>query len=395
MVGKFLFCFVANMAESGDGGPTGKQDGVDEVCPKCDKVVKNRDMALLCDLCEFWYHISCEEVTKEAYRFLMRKDVSAIHWYCKRCDITARKILSHVTRLEKRQDDVERKVEKLEKYSHENFEELRSEVEKLKAEVIPGEENFMKLRKDLDEIKTKVCEEVKEEVGRSYRDIVKEEAKKVYDVQAAVISGEEVIAKTTSKIQERLDRKNNLVLYNVPEEVKREMNLGIRSEKIKHDKMILKEVCAEIGVNCYDDDIVSVTRLGKYMGAQDSETTKPRPILVVLNDGVKGKVMRNAHKLKDCKNLVYKNIGLSHDMNEEERRKNNDLRKVAAERNMEAQSKDEENNFLYVVRGLPWERAIVRIRRRTTRGSEAHNEEVGIGSNGTHAAGAEGVDSTV
>lgn len=244
----------------------------------------------------------------------------------------------------------------------------------MKAIVMVRRETEDKILKDLDKMKTTFCEEIKDAVCRSYRDIVKEEVKKVHEDNPESGNEQVIIDKSASLIQERLDRRNNLILYNVPEEVVKGKDLSIRAEKIKQDIMIFKDLCAEIGVKCYDDDVIDIKRLGKYTGVSEEQaSSKPRPILVTVGCGRKERVMRNLYKLKNCRNDLLRNIGISHDMNVEERKRDNELRREVQEKNM--RERDTEN--FYVVRGPPWRRIIVCQKKKTTQGGQLQRGEGG------------------
>ena len=71
--------------------------------------------------------------------------------------------------------------------------------------------------------------------------------------------------------------------------------------------------------------------------------------------------MRNVYRLKDTGNRMLKRIRVSHDMTQEERRKDEELRMEARRRNEEGT-----DNFFYVVRGNPWERYILKLKKRET-----------------------------
>lgn len=58
----------------------------------------------------------------------------------------------------------------------------------------------------------KFCDEEREDVGNIYRDIVKDEVKRVYEASAEDGNKGDLIAISTNIIQERLDRRYNLVL---------------------------------------------------------------------------------------------------------------------------------------------------------------------------------------
>ena len=114
-------------------------------------------------------------------------------------------------------------------------------------------------------------------------------------------------------------------------------------------------------MECYVDDILNVKRIGKFKRnvSQINEEVAPRPIIVTLKEGIKEKIMRNVHRLKNTDNKMLKGIRVSHDMTQEERRKDAELRMEAKRRNEE-----ETDDFFYVVRGNPWERYILKLKKK-------------------------------
>ena len=140
----------------------------------------------------------------------------------------------------------------------------------------------------------------------------------------------------------------------------------MKSEKIKHDKAIILELCIDIDAGCYADDIVDVKRIGKFRRNQGqiNEEVTPRPIIVTLKEGIQEKIMRNVYKLKNTKNEMLKRIRVSHDMTQEERKYDMELRMEAKKRNEE----EVDQNLFYVVRGNPWERYILKLKKRGVTG---------------------------
>jgi hypothetical protein len=109
-------------------------------------------------------------------------------------------------------------------------------------------------------------------------------------------------------------------------------------------------------------DIINLKRVGKknqVRKAYDEETVVPRLMVVTLNENVKATVMKNVHKLREVKSDYYKKIGIKHDMTQDEREKEIALKKEAKKK----QEDDKNGNFLYLVRGHPWERRIVKIKK--------------------------------
>ena len=120
--------------------------------------------------------------------------------------------------------------------------------------------------------------------------------------------------------------------------------------------------CIEAGVS--ELDIISIKRIGKKNQTRvvkGEEKIVPRPLLLTLTEICKQKVMKNVHKLRNAEDK-FRTMSVKHDMTQEEREHDKKLRNEAKEK----QEKDKNGNFLYVVRGMPWERHIQKIKVKKT-----------------------------
>ena len=142
----------------------------------------------------------------------------------------------------------------------------------------------------------------------------------------------------------------------------KENQSNIKEECVRLDKDAIQELCSEIGVTVNKEDIKHVKRIGmkgKIVKINDEDIVVPRIVIVTCTDDSKAKIMKNAHKLAGSSSDYFKKIGIKHDMTREEREHEAKLKNEAKEKNKAEQSKD----FVYLVKGLPWERRIVKIRK--------------------------------
>ena len=102
-------------------------------------------------------------------------------------------------------------------------------------------------------------------------------------------------------------------------------------------------------------------RLGHIVDNQDdTDTQRSRPLLVSFENGKdKIDVIKNAYKMRDAEE-PYNNTSIAQDMSPEERKQNRELKETAKARNQANQN----TNDLYVVRGLPWDRKVVKVKKR-------------------------------
>ena len=103
-----------------------------------------------------------------------------------------------------------------------------------------------------------------------------------------------------------------------------------------------------------EKDIGDITRLGKK--PTESEA-RPRPIKVTFTSGhIKENIMPRLRRLKDAPENLER-ITVKNDPSHDERKEEQELRKQATEHNKGSK------NYKFVVRGPPWSRKIVKVRK--------------------------------
>lgn len=82
-------------------------------CGSCRKIVKTNESAVECDLCKFWFHTKCAEVKDTLVKFLESKDGqdANVHWYCKICGQSTKKLLDQMSSIDVRMTIVEEKLD--------------------------------------------------------------------------------------------------------------------------------------------------------------------------------------------------------------------------------------------------------------------------------------------
>jgi hypothetical protein len=166
-----------------------------------------------------------------------------------------------------------------------------------------------------------------------------------------------IIKQATNEMQSRMDRKNNIVMFNVNEQ-----EGNIKEDISTKETETVIDIAQQIGVNIDVSDIINLKRVGKKNQVRKvygEENVVPRLMVVALNENVKATVMKNVHKLREVKSDYYKKIGIKHDMTQDEGEKEIALKKESKKK----QEDDKNGNFLYLVRGHPWERRIVKIKK--------------------------------
>lgn len=90
----------------------GGAETADETCGKCQKVVRNSDSGLQCEKCDTWFHIKCENISLEFYKSLSKAREEI--WFCTACEGKVKSLIDTVKALEKKNDELQGKMECLE-----------------------------------------------------------------------------------------------------------------------------------------------------------------------------------------------------------------------------------------------------------------------------------------
>lgn len=106
-----------------------KEQKEQERCGQCNKMVTDKDSGVLCEICESWFHTSCEGISEEVYKVLCRSDI--LHWFCKRCSLGALKTLKSVGRLIEKVDVLEERIVAMQSETQREIQELKHSFEEI------------------------------------------------------------------------------------------------------------------------------------------------------------------------------------------------------------------------------------------------------------------------
>jgi hypothetical protein len=80
-------------------------------CARCKVTFRKKDKCLQCELCELWYHASCEDVNDAKFELLQDP---TLHWYCAlSCNRVATKYLSNLAHVDERISGIADAVQKI------------------------------------------------------------------------------------------------------------------------------------------------------------------------------------------------------------------------------------------------------------------------------------------
>ncbi len=308
---------VASMATAAEDNSQENQAEEKSKCGRCRGNLSDRDAIIPCEICKQNFHIQCENVNKTLHKTIMdskkpRSKVK-IHWYCAACDVVTVNMMQHVSVLEDNQKKLQRRVSDLE----------------IEVKRRPSEEEFKKLEGRVTKL-----EKAKVEQAGSAR-----------DTETTKATTSEMI----KEIKDQEERKRNIVLHNVTEK-----NTENAEERTKHDREQLKELGKVCKQTIKKEDVVMIRRLGKRNG------NRPRPLLVEFKDEEKkAALMQNLVNLSNAPDNLRK-ISVQHDLTKKQREEEKKMREEAKK----MESEDESGEYNYRIRGPPWDRRIVRMKKR-------------------------------
>ena len=107
------------------------------------------------------------------YKFLMKTEESAIHWYCSKCNTVVGKVIKNMTKISKRQDKMEKRLDDFEDKTYEGLGVVKADLEKLKETVtsMPRENDVKEIIKlEIDEVKDKVHDEFQMKMRKEFNE---------------------------------------------------------------------------------------------------------------------------------------------------------------------------------------------------------------------------------
>jgi len=360
----------------------------------CSKVTGS-DTWLACELCEGWFHSKCVNVKDDAYKIL--QELETCHWYCSQCNVKLGKIIPTMVKLHDRIQDVDNRVAKMENDMKVHIGNVIKIKQDITEKMTEAENSMIKNLKDIkidwhgkltqldlslveyDKKMDDMRHEIRQEIASSI-DGVKREMQNVLDDNTSVkrVASEdpsfaEVVAKevdaklglvsnemrtmqktltetraAVTEEQDKENRRNNVILYRVPEST-----AGTVVERSADDKCFCDQFVVALQTGVVGEDLKKIFRLGK----RSEDLTEPRPLLIQLSSRwAKNALMENLGKLRSLE-AKFKNVIVAHDMTVNERNVCKGLVRQAKEK-----TEQDSGDFVYRVRGPPGHMIIQRFR---------------------------------
>jgi hypothetical protein len=228
------------------------------------------------------------------------------------------------------------------------------------------------------DLQARIAEAVKKEVKRAttpdlqatIQDAVEKEVKKAAPhaaSSAGTTTQQAVSPKThmrmtvenvTGEMKDRERRRNNVIIHGIVEP-----KSNVKRDVVEADTKALLEIIKDtLEVDVTKQDLAQVIRLGKKADGLK------RPIkLTVASGNTKSEIFRNLIKLR---NSNHNSVSFNHDMTPLEREQNKKL----VEEAKSLAKKDETGQWLYRVRGPPWDRKILKTRKKGEKSETRQNQ---------------------
>ena len=257
-------------------------------CKTCSKEVESK--GIQCDRCHSWLHQECTELKPAQFKFLDENQIPGITWHCKKCEIDAE--------TETEQPDA-------------RFAQQGAKIDNLGL-LINAVQQQQAAMQQQNQVILDLLKEKNKSTDRPIEEVIKTQFKELYE--------------NNNEMQEK---KNNLILRNVPEKESED-----EGEMIEHDRIAVRHILNHVDPKVAD--AVKINRLGKPRPAGSA----PRPIRITLNEEDRNIVLRNEKRMKDYTN--FRNVRISRDKTRQEQDEDK-------KRYLDCQKKREETKQDYII----------------------------------------------
>ena len=236
-------------------------------CRTCSKDVHGQD-GIQCDKCDCWVHYGCSGLSKAEFNFIAKHESDNLKWVCNPC---------------------------------------------LKTDSLDTGACLAQQGNKMDTLFAIVLEVQKQ--NRIILDMLKNERRLEEKIKTQV---EEVI----NDQKEKEEKKNNLILFNIPEGNGEDAQADNKKDT-EQVKDVLNFVCPDVNLK----EIDCTMRLGQ----KRDDIKRPRPVKVTLvNTEAKGKILKNAKKLKNHES--FSKVGIASDKTKKEMQEYRALKEKLDER---------------------------------------------------------------
>jgi len=285
-------------------------------CVVCNEESLSDEVQMLeCEVCELRFCHTCLKISEEEYEFLSRR--VDMHWFCASCEGSALLSIKNDKEISQRCADYFKVLE-------DRLQQVEALIQS-KADI----QHVVSLEIALD---TK-AEKVKlEQLEQKVLHMEKNAGPATAGAQSSGVLPMEppaTISDSVSELRDREARKNNLVIFNIPE-----------SSNDDAEDRKLHDISTVIELFDFELDIQTTATNPVRLGKKQQNARYPRPLRVTVEDEqMKWKVLKASKNLRDPRKEENKLIYIKRDMTRMERGMEEDLRKQLAEKRKEAEDR--------------------------------------------------------
>ena len=152
------------------------------------------------ELCDKWFHAGCVKIPEDVYKVLGK--IANLHWFCEVCNSNACKLFVTLTKLSERVGQLESDVKNNQAEVSNRFGKVEKETDDFNKRVNDMDSRIAKIEQDVHKLGSEVSDDVK--FGQAS-----------IEMQTKLVEAKEAVTEE----QDKEDRRNNVILYRVPESV--------------------------------------------------------------------------------------------------------------------------------------------------------------------------------
>ena len=250
----------------------------------------NQSKVVECEVCDKWYHTSCQNISNALYEVLICEETTNVSWFCKCCNQGAKSMMTKIYKLNERQGRVENGLVMLTELHQNLNERLTSLGSSLEAGMTTQEKVTEERFSTMETVFTSRMQKLKTQSVDGAADMARE-------------------------MEYRQDTANNIIMFNVPES-----SAGSRVQQGDDANIhVVKKICVILGA---DNAKIITRRLGR------KTETETRPIRVEMTDlNNKKTILKNARHLREGEDLTLRNVYIAQDLTPSQREEQKELRR--------------------------------------------------------------------
>ncbi len=332
---------------------TSKESPADQrmKCCKCEKVFKSKDKSVTCGTCQQTFHAKCQNVSDKKYETLKEEGDDTL-WLCLSCNQVTRGMVQNIVSIQQRvttlEEDMATKADKTEVQQLGTRLNNFMQGAKNRLETKADKEKMDDLTQRISTIEQKVnngnIDKDTEELGKLLEAKLKEQQELIKEHQAATQNktkqNETPVADAMKELEDRDRRKNNLIFHNLAESTEA-TSQGRKLDDANKIKQLCKDhLKIDVAIQSDKSGQPLAFRLGK------KDDNKSRSVKVILAKGDAQKVLSSAKDLSLSIDPDVKKIIVKPDLTQMQREEENKLVKEKNDKNKEAKSKNEPENWI-------------------------------------------------